>query len=66
MTKGTVKWFDPKKGFGFIAGQDGTDYFVHHTSIDAIGFRTLEEGQEVEFEPKQGPKGSMASKVRAL
>ena len=67
MTQGTVKWFNPDKGFGFIA-QDGggADVFVHHSEIDATGFRNLDEGQRVEFEINQGAKGPQASGVRAL
>ncbi len=64
MAKGTVKWFNDAKGFGFIRleGVEG-DIFVHHTSIQADGFRTLSEGEEVEFELIQGPKGPKAENV---
>ena len=64
MHKGTVKWFNNTKGFGFIAQEDGPDVFVHHTAIMADGFRTLAEGETVEFEIVQGPKGLQAANVR--
>ena len=54
---GTVKWFNASKGYGFIERQDGPDVFVHFTAIEAEGFRTLQEGQQVEFSIEQGPKG---------
>jgi CspA family cold shock protein len=63
MARGTVKWFDPKKGFGFIEMHGGGDVFVHHSEIRNNGFRTLEEGQEVEFQTKAGPKGDQATNV---
>jgi CspA family cold shock protein len=65
MATGTVKWFNDAKGFGFIT-QDGggEDVFVHHTAIVADGFRTLKEGQKVEFEVKKGPKGLQAANVK--
>ena len=66
MVKGTVKWFNEKKGFGFLAQEDGDDVFVHHTSIQGEGFKTLNEGQEVEFEIQDGPKGPQALNVKAL
>ena len=66
MTKGTVKWFNDKKGFGFLSQEEGDDVFVHHTSIQAEGFKTLREGQEVEFEIQDGPKGPQAVNVKAL
>ncbi len=66
MVKGTVKWFNEKKGFGFISREDGDDVFVHHTSIQAEGFKTLREGQEVEFEVQDGPKGPQAVNVREV
>jgi CspA family cold shock protein len=66
MTQGTVKWFSDEKGFGFISREDGDDVFVHHTGIIAEGFRTLKEGQRVEFEVTQGPKGAQATNVRAV
>ena len=66
MVKGTVKWFNEKKGFGFISQEEGDDVFVHHTSIEGDGFKTLNEGQSVEFEIQDGPKGPQAVKVTAL
>lgn len=66
MIKGTVKWFNDKKGFGFLSREDGTDVFVHHTSIQGDGFKTLSEGQQVEFEVQDGPKGPQAVNVKAL
>ncbi len=66
MATGTVKWFNEKKGFGFIEPDDGgDDLFVHHSSIDMEGYRTLQEGQKVEFEPAQGEKGPQATNVRS-
>lgn len=65
MASGTVKWFNAAKGFGFITPDDGTpDVFVHFSAIDARGYRELAEGQRVEFETTQGPKGLQASTVR--
>jgi CspA family cold shock protein len=61
-----VKWFNPEKGYGFISRQDGADVFVHFSAIDSQGFRTLEEGQQVEFEVTQGPKGDQAQNVRLV
>ena len=62
--KGTVKWFDEKKGYGFIEKEDGDDVFVHYSSLkDDSGFRTLEDGQKVEFEIEQGDKGPKATDV---
>jgi CspA family cold shock protein len=61
--KGTVKWFNPDKGFGFIQRASGGDVFVHHTAIQTEGFRTLDEGAEVEFEVGEGPKGPRAVNV---
>jgi len=66
MATGTVKWFNDAKGFGFIAQADGPDVFVHHTAIQAAGFRSLTEGQAVEFETKEGPKGLSAENVRPV
>ena len=63
MGKGKVKWFNNQKGYGFIAADDGNDVFVHHTEIQGDGYRTLEEGQEVQFEVEEGPKGQHAKKV---
>ena len=64
--KGTVKWFNESKGFGFLAQPEGEDIFVHYTSIQGSGFRTLKEGQEVEFNIERGPKGLQASNVKIL
>jgi cold shock protein len=67
MAQGTVKWFNPDKGFGFIAPDDGTaDVFVHHSAIDMGGYRTLEENQKVEYTTRQGPKGPQADQVHAI
>lgn len=64
MATGTVKWFNEAKGFGFIAPSDGTpDVFVHFSVIDGGGFKTLAEGQEVDFDMESGPKGPQATKV---
>ncbi len=64
MAKGTVKWFDDRKGYGFITPTDGgKDVFVHHTAIKAEGFRSLAEGQAVEFDIVDGPKGKQAANV---
>jgi CspA family cold shock protein len=60
---GTVKWFNGSKGFGFIAPDEGEDVFVHYTAIEGEGFRTLEEGQRVEFSITESPKGLQASEV---
>jgi cold shock protein len=66
MEQGTVKWFNDAKGFGFISRENGEDVFVHHTSIQSNGFRSLQEGQRVEFEVTKGKKGWQAENVRAL
>ena len=66
MPTGTVKWFNDKKGFGFISVEGGEDIFVHHTSIEGEGFRTLGEGDTVEFEIVQGDKGNKAEKVKKI
>jgi len=67
MNTGTVKWFDEAKGFGFIAPADGSrDVFVHYSSIEGKGFRTLAQGQQVEFEAKNGPKGPQATQVKPI
>ena len=64
MTKGTVKWFNNEKGFGFIAPEvGGQDVFVHHTAIQGEGYKSLNEGDKVEFEVTRGPKGDQASNV---
>ena len=66
-TRGTVKWFNDQKGFGFITPEDGSkDCFVHHTAIQADGFRTLKEGEGVEFEVTEGSKGPAAENVTRL
>ncbi len=65
-TRGKVKWFNDQKGFGFIEQSDGDDLFVHHTAIQGDGFKTLEEGQEVEFDIVEGPKGLQAANVTKL
>jgi CspA family cold shock protein len=64
--QGTVKWFNASKGYGFIQRQSGEDIFVHFSAIRAEGYRSLNEGQTVEFEVKQGPKGLQAENVVAL
>jgi len=66
MATGTVKWFNDSKGFGFIEQSDGPDVFVHYSAIQGNGFRSLSEGQSVEFEAKDGPKGLSAENVRPL
>lgn len=63
---GTVKWFNATKGYGFIERQDGPDVFVHFSAIQADGFRTLQEGQRVEFSIEQGPKGLQAAQVTVI
>lgn len=63
MTTGKVKWFNEKKGYGFIESNDGRDVFVHHSAINMSGFKILSEGDKVTFEIKQGPKGPLASDV---
>jgi cold shock protein len=66
MANGTVKWFNDEKGFGFISQENGPDLFVHHTAIVAGGFRSLAEGDRVEFDTAQGPKGLQATNVRRV
>lgn len=66
MAKGKVKWFNNQKGYGFITPEEGKDVFVHHTAIQGEGYKSLEEGQEVEFEIKTGPKGEQAVNVVKL
>ena len=63
MAKGTVKWFSNQKGYGFIVTDNGKDVFVHHTAIKGEGYKTLQEGQAVEFDIVQGPKGEQAANV---
>jgi CspA family cold shock protein len=63
---GTVKWFNASKGYGFLAREGGPDVFVHYSAIESDGFRTLQEGQAVEFEVEQGPKGLQAAHVKPL
>ncbi len=66
MATGRVKWFNEQKGFGFISRDDGDDVFVHFSEIEADGFKTLAENQEVSFEIKEGPKGLQAAHVKSL
>ncbi len=63
---GTVKWFNNDKGYGFIKRESGEDVFVHHSAIQQAGYRTLNEGEKVEFDVKQGPKGLQAENVRRV
>jgi len=66
MAKGTVKWFDPKKGFGFVVNEEGKDVFVHYTSIDGEGFRCLRNGQVVEYEQFETGKGLQGKSVQIV
>ena len=66
VAQGTVKWFNDSKGFGFITSDDGTEVFVHHSSIKAQGFKSLSEGDKVSFDTEQGPKGLKAVNVEKL
>jgi CspA family cold shock protein len=66
MATGTVKWFNEKKGFGFISRADGDDVFVHFSAIQGSGFKTLDENQKVEFDVEQGQKGPQAANVRVV
>ncbi len=66
MAQGTVKWFNDTKGFGFIGQENGEDVFVHYSAVEGDGFRSLAEGDRVEFDVQQGPKGLQASNVRKV
>jgi cold shock protein len=66
VTTGTVKWFSPEKGFGFITQEDGPDVFVHFSAIQGAGYRNLDENQKVEFDLTSGPKGPQATNVRPI
>lgn len=66
MAKGKVKWFNDSKGYGFITSESGSDIFVHNSAIQGDGYKSLEEGQEVEFEITKGPKGDQATNVTKL
>jgi CspA family cold shock protein len=66
MAQGTVKWFSDEKGYGFISREGGSDVFVHHTAIEGSGFRTLKDGERVEFEITEGKKGPQAANVRRM
>jgi len=63
MAKGTVKWFNDQKGYGFVTPENGKDVFVHHSAIQGEGYKSLSEGQAVEFNIEQGPKGEQATNV---
>ena len=66
MATGKVKWFNDQKGFGFISSEQGKDIFVHHSVIEGQGFKTLQDGESVEYDVEEGPKGSKATRVRRL
>jgi len=66
MAKGTVKWFNSEKGFGFITGEDGQDVFAHFSAIEGDGFKSLEEGQDVDFDVTEGDRGPQAANIIKL
>ena len=66
MATGKVKWFNDQKGFGFISSEQGKDIFVHHSVIEGQGFKTLQDGESVEYDVEEGPKGAKATRVRRL
>jgi CspA family cold shock protein len=66
VTTGTVKWFNPQKGYGFISQENGPDVFVHHSAIQGEGYKSLEENQKVEFDVTEGPKGPQAATARPV
>jgi CspA family cold shock protein len=66
MEKGTVKWFNGSKGYGFISREEGEDVFVHYNAIEGDGYKSLDDGDQVEFEVEQGPKGLQATKVTRI
>ncbi|MBN2790753.1 MAG: cold-shock protein [Candidatus Delongbacteria bacterium] len=66
MEQGTVKWFNNAKGFGFIEREEGEDVFVHHNAIEGTGYKSLDEGDKVQFEVEKGPKGLQATKVSKI
>ncbi|MCK5760956.1 MAG: cold-shock protein [Candidatus Delongbacteria bacterium] len=66
MEQGTVKWFNNAKGFGFIEREEGEDVFVHHNAIEGDGYKSLDEGDKVQFEVEEGPKGLQANKVSKI
>lgn len=64
--QGTVKWFNPEKGFGFITGEDGADVFAHFSQINSSGYKSLEEGQKVSYDVTKGPKGPQAENITII
>jgi cold shock protein len=66
MAEGVVKWFDNKKGYGFITSESGKEFFVHHSAIEGEGFKSLDEGQRVSFDEEKGAKGPQAVRVKKL